>query len=43
VYFAFIIDVFSRRLVGWPLASHMPSDLVSDALRMALGTQEHGA
>jgi putative transposase len=43
VYFAFIIDVHSRRVVGWQLASHMRTDLVLDALRMALGTREHGA
>jgi putative transposase len=43
VFFAFIIDVFSRRVVGWQLAGHMRTDLVLDALRMALGTREHGA
>jgi putative transposase len=43
VYLAFIIDVHSRRVVGWQLASHMRTDLVLDALRMALGTREHGA
>jgi putative transposase len=43
VYFAFVIDVFSRRVVGWQLATHMRSTLVLDALRMALGTREHGA
>jgi putative transposase len=43
VYFAFVIDVYSRRVIGWQLASHMRSDLVLDALRMALGTREHGA
>jgi putative transposase len=43
VYFAFVIDAFSRRVVGWQLASHMRTDLVLDALRMALGTREHGA
>jgi putative transposase len=43
VYFAFIIDAFSRMIVGWQLASHMRTDLVLDALRMALGTREHGA
>ena len=37
VYFAFVIDVFSRRVVGSQLASHMRADLVLDALR------EHGA
>ena len=43
VYFAFVIDVFSRRVVGWQLASHMRTDLVLDALRMALGTRRPGA
>jgi putative transposase len=43
VYFAFVIDVFSRRVVGWQLASHMRTDLVLDALRMALGTRQPGA
>ena len=43
VYFAFVIDVFSRRVVGWQLATHMRTTLVLDALRMALGTREHGA
>ena len=43
VYFAFVIDVFSRRIVGWQLASHMRTDLVLDALRMALGTRQPGA
>ncbi len=43
VYLSFIIDVFSRKVVGWQLASHMRTDLVLDALRMALGTREHGA
>jgi putative transposase len=27
-YFAFIIDVFSRKIVGWQLASHMRTTLV---------------
>lgn len=43
LYFSFIIDVFSRRIVGWQLASHMRTDLVLDALRMALGTRQPGA
>jgi putative transposase len=43
VFFAFVIDAFSRRVVGWQLASHMRTTLVLDALRMALGTREHGA
>jgi transposase InsO family protein len=43
VFFAFVIDAFSRKVVGWQLASHMRTTLVLDALRMALGTREHGA
>ncbi len=42
-YFAFVIDAFSRQVVGWQLASHMRTDLVLDALRMALGQRDHGA
>jgi putative transposase len=42
-YFAFIIDVFSRMIVGWQLAAHMRTTLVLDALRMALGLREPGA
>ena len=42
-YFAFVIDVFSRKVIGWQLASHMRTDLVLDALRMALGQRDHGA
>jgi transposase InsO family protein len=32
-----LIDVFSRMIVGWQLATHMRTDLVLDALRMASG------
>ena len=43
MYFAFLIDVFSRMIVGWQIATHMRTDLVLDALRMALGTRRPGA
>ena len=43
VFFSFVIDAFSRRVVGWQLAGHMRTTLVLDALKMALGTREHGA
>lgn len=42
-FFSFVIDVYSRMIVGWQLASNMRTTLVSDALRMALGTRAHGA
>ena len=43
VFFAFVIDVYSRMIVGWQLATHMRTDLVLDALRMALCTRAPGA
>jgi len=43
VFFSFVIDVFSRRIVGWQFASHMRTDLVLDALRMALARRQAGA
>jgi putative transposase len=43
VYFSFVVDVFSRMIVGWQLAANMRTTLVLDALRMALGLREHGA
>ena len=30
-----MIDLFSRRVVGWSLANHLRSELVMDALQMA--------
>jgi putative transposase len=43
VYFSFVIDVFSRMIVGWQLTASMRTTLVLDALRMALGLREPGA
>jgi putative transposase len=37
LYLAVIIDLFSRRVVGWSMAEHMRSDLVVGALQTALG------
>ena len=34
-YVCFIVDAFSRRIVGWRVASHMRTDMVLDALEMA--------
>lgn len=42
-FLVFIIDAFSRMVVGWQMAAHMRTDLVLDALRMALGQRAHGA
>jgi transposase InsO family protein len=35
LYLAVVIDLFSRRVVGWSMKPHMRRDLVIDALRMA--------
>jgi putative transposase len=43
VYFSFVIDAYSRMIVGWQLATSMRTDLVLDALRMALCTRQPGA
>ena len=42
-FFSFVIDVFSRMVVGWQFARHMRTTLVLDAVRMALGLRAPGA
>ncbi len=34
-YVCFILDVYSRSIVGWTVASHMKTEMVLDALEMA--------
>ena len=41
VYAAFILDVFSRRVVGWQLSTSLRTDLALDALNMGLWTRQH--
>lgn len=36
VYLAVVLDAFSRRVVGWSIADHLRSELVVDALQMAI-------
>jgi transposase InsO family protein len=40
VYVAFVIDAFSRRIVGWRVSSSMRSDLALDALEQAICERE---
>jgi len=42
-FFSFVIDAYSRRIVGWQFAPHMRTTLVLDALRMALHQRQPGA
>ena len=39
LYLAVVIDLFSRRIIGWSLADHMRASLVCDALRQAIGSR----
>ena len=36
LYLAVVLDLFSRKVVGWAMAPSMPSDLVCSALQMAI-------
>jgi len=37
LFLAVVLDAFSRRIVGWAMAHHLRTELVLDALNMALG------
>jgi transposase InsO family protein len=39
LYLATVIDVYSRRVIGFSLANHMRASLVCDALKMAVATR----
>jgi putative transposase len=39
LYLATVIDLFSRRVIGWSLTEHMRTSLVADALRTAVATR----
>jgi putative transposase len=41
VYAAFVLDVFSRRVVGWQVSTSLRTDLALDALNMGLWTRHH--
>jgi putative transposase len=43
LYLAIVIDLFSRRVVGWAMAPSMPATLVCDALRMAIQARRPAA
>jgi len=39
LFLATVIDLFSRRVIGWSVAAHMRTELVADALAMAVATR----
>ena len=41
-YVAFVIDAFSRMIVGWRVATSLRTDLALDALEMAIWTRQGG-
>lgn len=41
LYLAAVLDIGTRRIVGWAMAAHMKAELVIDALRMALARRGH--
>jgi putative transposase len=43
LYLAFILDVYSRKVIGWSMASHLRSELVAAALEMAIGRRNPSA
>lgn len=43
LFFSFVIDAYSRMIVGWQFSTSMRTDLVLDALRMALTRRQDGA
>ncbi len=42
LYLAVVIDVWSRRVVGWAMATHLRTELVLEALNMALWQRRPG-
>lgn len=40
LYLAVVLDAWSRRIVGWSMANHLRTELVLDALEMAIGQRK---
>jgi len=43
LYLAVVLDAFSRKIVGWAMATHLRTELVLAALNMALGQRRPAA
>ena len=43
LYLAVVLDTFSRRIVGWAMATHLRTELVLEALNMAMGQRRPAA
>lgn len=40
LYLAVVIDLFSRKIIGWAMAPNMPAELVCNALQMAIAVRQ---
>ncbi len=40
LYLAFVLDAYSRKVVGWSMATHLRTELVVDALQMAIARRK---
>ena len=40
LYLAIVMDLYSRKVVGWAMSNRMKSDLVCDAMRMAIAFRQ---
>jgi putative transposase len=43
LYLATVMDLYSRRIVGWAMADHLRADLPLTALKMTISAQRPGA
>lgn len=43
LYLAIVLDVFSRKVVGWAMATHLRTELVLEALQMAIAQRRPGS
>ncbi len=43
LYLALVLDLFSRKIVGWAMSDSMPQELTIEALRVAIGGRDPGA
>ena len=42
LYLAVVLDAWSRKIVGWAMATHLRAELVVEALEMAVGQRRPG-
>ncbi len=43
LYLAVVLDLFSRKIVGWSMAPNMPAELVCNAMQLAIAQRQPSA